>query len=247
MSDSPATPPPIPGAVELKDPPAPTPPAPGAIRVAADLAYVQLVRGTAFLDHPTPPREPTESQKFRANVLVTFIGATSFGLLMFFIQDYFRRADAAIADGYRRSDAAIASNNKRLELLSAELKVFSDSMPEAILLTYKMSKLDALCRTQPQTAVDSDKAAENRTWSEVRAEFEEAREKQAKCPQADVLCQRVQLYLRTPAAKKEVEHLRKCYQRLFNATESGDVEESLRLTNTAWDDAMAALVGEFSP
>src|SRR5215813_755223 len=72
---------------------------PGAFRRAADAGYEVVVKATAFMDHAPPIKEPTESQKFRANVLLTFVGSLLLAMIIvisnFMIESHFQRLERA--------------------------------------------------------------------------------------------------------------------------------------------------------
>lgn len=204
------------------------------LRALTDGLYRWITMGTSFMDHSPPLHNPTESQKFRANVLLAFIGTIVFGFAIYMIQEH-----------YHHRDAEIQVNRQRLQFLHDEIQNVTRDLPKVILLTYELSKSSAALQTKPAGVADASLGPNGVTWGQVRERFESTRRAVADLPQADVLCRRLQLYMKSPEARDAVEQLRFHLTRLFDADTMSVVEDAITQTNAAWDNVVLSLIKEF--
>jgi len=215
------------------------------VRKMADTIYNYIIGWTSFIENSTPHKEPTESQKFRANMLVAFIGSLVFGFAILVIQD-----------GFRRSEEAAKSESMRLGFLHEELKEFSTAMPAAVLNTYDVARMSSLYSTKGLKATDDEMEPMTKlTWAQIYEYYEDSKGKLYSNPQSDVLCRRLQIFLKHSSARDAVEQLRQHTEELlsFEHIHGEDTlrmlrrcDEKLALVNNAWENAMKALADEFN-
>lgn len=205
------------------------------LRALTDGLYRWITVGTSFMDHSPPLHNPTESQKFRANVLLAFIGTIVFGFAIYMIQEH-----------YRFRDAESQINRQRLQFLHEEVRTASKDLSKVILLTYEMSKNSAIYAARPAGVMDTDLGPDQDTWGQIRERFETARRDLANLPQGDLLCISILLYMKSPEGRDAVEQLRYHLQRMFDAETIAVVDDATVRTNEAWDRLIRALINEFN-
>lgn len=204
------------------------------LRRITDGIYRGIARSTAATDPPTPRAEPTESQKFRGNLLITFVGSVVFVYGM-----------QIIGDMAKQSQIAAERSNAQLQFFHDELKHFSENMPRVMLKTYQMN----LARAQYIAATQAVPAGSAPAGSQVSAEtlyndFRKLQDEHTQLPNGEALCHQLSLYLQDQRAIDAIEALRKAQGRLFDANTIADVTKALNEANLAWDAAMVALGAE---
>lgn len=204
------------------------------LRRITDSVYRGISRATAATDPPTPRAEPTESQKFRGNLLITFVGSVVFVYGM-----------QVVGDMAKQSQIAAERSNAQLQFFHDELKHFSENMPRVMLKTYQMNLALANYVAATQAAPGGTPPGAPQVSPEILYnDFRKLQDEHTLLPNGEALCHQLSLYLQDQGAIDAIEELRKAQGRLFDASTKETVNEALKKANIAWDAAMVALGAE---
>lgn len=230
------------------------------VRRAADWTYSQCTRRTAWIDHPRVPKEPTESQKFRANVLLTCVGSLLFSVIIGF-------AFAAYAHYTELKEGRESRQVERIAARNQAIERFTEKVPRCIYLTYRQCLDYAYLLQRPsgvKTAVapgrlarlagatdlrDSMSTDGKRTWREVSTDFAAGREEAMRWGDAAGPCLQLEGYLAPGgAAAAAIKEFRLALAAMLsdNLATPEAVEKHLEEVNALWDKATEAVSSEIT-
>jgi len=227
--------------------PKPLEPAPrrGRVRRTVEGLYAALTRRTAWVD-PSPPYDrPTDSQKFRANLI---LGAIA-GLLMSGIA-YAAGAYWALELETRRREWAVSS--ARTEALQR----FDEKFPPALLRVYEMAATAARVEQAREHAsaqidrggAESDEArAAVAQWEKHRDQFLTARQEWVRGGGAAGLCIVLASTCRNQATIDALAGLAASIQKLADCqcASEQEVDHLMSRINAEYDNVMTLILQEF--
>lgn len=210
-----------------------------AVRRILDWITATLVRFTQFMDHFPPIKEPTESQKFRANVLLTAIGSGLLALLVWFAQKGIERNGEIAA---KREERAAREFVTRQDAI----KHFTETFGKRVNLLYRVRKDRALLQMDwdaPRPAPDAKSLAGGKSRDEIQKRFEEARDKLAEGdPVGSCLLLEANVHLKE--TKLAVTALREEVTKLSGAEEIETIERLFETMNKLHDQMIEQIAKE---
>ena len=212
-------------------------------RFVADGAQLICIKLTGWTDHAPPLKQPTESQKLRANVIGSVLAAGVLGLIIFRIERGTEREAAERAEDHAVAMADRQTNALRFAARNDAIKSFADRFPRSLLLSMRM--VEALVQYAQRPADWQDlPGSEHDRWLAVKAGLDTSRNALSEWGDAAGPCLILEANLATQPARDAVGTLRTAVTAMLDLYDAEAYDAEVIRINALWDAAIEAVAQE---